>query len=69
MTVEQTTAAHPSAFPMLEDKVALVTGAGSGIGRAGAMAMARHNSLAARVLPPRSAPLASGRSSTMTSGA
>ena len=26
MTVEQTTAAHPSAFPMLEDKVALVTG-------------------------------------------
>lgn len=42
MTVEQTTAAHPSAFPILEDKVVLVTGAGSGIGRAGAMAMARH---------------------------
>ncbi len=29
-------------FPLLDGKVALVTGAGSGIGRAGAMAMARH---------------------------
>ncbi|WP_294230215.1 SDR family oxidoreductase [uncultured Shimia sp.] len=29
-------------FPVLKGKVALVTGAGSGIGRAGAMAMARH---------------------------
>ncbi|WP_299356478.1 SDR family oxidoreductase [uncultured Shimia sp.] len=29
-------------FPVLEGKVVLVTGAGSGIGRAGAMAMARH---------------------------
>ncbi|MGI9368360.1 MAG: SDR family NAD(P)-dependent oxidoreductase [Ruegeria sp.] len=29
-------------FPMLDGKVVLVTGAGSGIGRAGAMAMARH---------------------------
>ena len=34
-----TSATH---FPPLEGKVALVTGAGSGIGRAGAMAMARH---------------------------
>ena len=42
MTVEQTTAAYPSTFPMLQGKVALVTGAVSGIGRAGAMAMARH---------------------------
>ena len=32
-------------FPMLESKVALVTGAGSGIGKAGAMAMARHGAL------------------------
>ena len=38
MTVEQTTAAYPSTFPMLQGKVALVTGAGSGTGRAGAMA-------------------------------
>jgi NAD(P)-dependent dehydrogenase (short-subunit alcohol dehydrogenase family) len=30
---------------MLESKVALVTGAGSGIGKAGAMAMARHGAL------------------------
>ena len=29
-------------FPMLDGKVVLVTGAGSGIGRAGAMVMARH---------------------------
>lgn len=29
-------------FPVLDGKVVLVTGAGSGIGRAGAMAMARH---------------------------
>jgi NAD(P)-dependent dehydrogenase (short-subunit alcohol dehydrogenase family) len=29
-------------FPILDGKVALVTGAGSGIGRAGALAMARH---------------------------
>ncbi|MGR3614442.1 MAG: SDR family NAD(P)-dependent oxidoreductase [Paracoccaceae bacterium] len=29
-------------FPVLDNKVVLVTGAGSGIGRAGAMAMARH---------------------------
>lgn len=42
MTVPPTTASRPSSFPMLHGKVALVTGAGSGIGRAGAMAMARH---------------------------
>lgn len=41
MTLAQTTVA-PSVFPALEGKVVLVTGAGSGIGRAGAMAMARH---------------------------
>lgn len=41
MTLVQTTVA-PSVFPALEGKVVLVTGAGSGIGRAGAMAMARH---------------------------
>ena len=29
-------------FPMLKNKVAMVTGGGSGIGRAGAIAMARH---------------------------
>lgn len=34
---------HPhSVYPLLDGKVVLVTGAGSGIGRAGAMAMARH---------------------------
>ena len=32
-------------FPMLESKVVMVTGAGSGIGKAGAMAMARHGAL------------------------
>lgn len=41
MTLAQATTAS-SSFPILEGKVALVTGAGSGIGRAGAMAMARH---------------------------
>ena len=41
MSLAQATNA-PTAFPLLEGKVALVTGAGSGIGRAGAMAMARH---------------------------
>ena len=30
---------------MLESKVVMVTGAGSGIGKAGAMAMARHGAL------------------------
>jgi NAD(P)-dependent dehydrogenase (short-subunit alcohol dehydrogenase family) len=42
MTIEKTTVTYPSKFPMLQGKIALVTGAGSGIGRAGAMAMARH---------------------------
>ncbi|WP_380053935.1 SDR family NAD(P)-dependent oxidoreductase [Falsihalocynthiibacter sp. SS001] len=41
MTLAQTQVA-PLVFPTLKDKVVLVTGAGSGIGRAGAMAMARH---------------------------
>ena len=42
MIIEKTTVNYPSKFPMLQGKIALVTGAGSGIGRAGAMAMARH---------------------------
>jgi NAD(P)-dependent dehydrogenase (short-subunit alcohol dehydrogenase family) len=42
MTIEKTTVTYPSKLPMLQGKIALVTGAGSGIGRAGAMAMARH---------------------------
>ncbi|WP_299847401.1 SDR family NAD(P)-dependent oxidoreductase [uncultured Roseovarius sp.] len=37
-----TVAAPELSTPLLEGKVALVTGAGSGIGRAGAMTMARH---------------------------
>lgn len=41
MTLAETPRAS-SAFPVLQGKVVLVTGAGSGIGRAGAMAMARH---------------------------
>lgn len=41
MTLTKPTVA-PLSFPTLEGKVVLVTGAGSGIGRAGAMAMARH---------------------------
>lgn len=41
MTMIQTSKSQ-SVFPLLQGKVALVTGAGSGIGRSGAMAMARH---------------------------
>ncbi|NRB16111.1 MAG: SDR family oxidoreductase [Rhodobacteraceae bacterium] len=41
MTLSQASASQ-HAYPLLLGKVALVTGAGSGIGRAGAMAMARH---------------------------
>ena len=41
MTLEPSSSAH-SFVPRLQGKVALVTGAGSGIGRAGAMALARH---------------------------
>ncbi|WIY24462.1 SDR family NAD(P)-dependent oxidoreductase [Parasedimentitalea psychrophila] len=41
MTLPQASASQ-HAYPLLLGKVALVTGAGSGIGRAGAMAMARH---------------------------
>jgi NAD(P)-dependent dehydrogenase (short-subunit alcohol dehydrogenase family) len=41
MTLAQVSGKH-APFPLLQDKVVLVTGAGSGIGRAGAMAMARH---------------------------
>ncbi|KAE9627704.1 SDR family NAD(P)-dependent oxidoreductase [Parasedimentitalea maritima] len=41
MTLAKTPCPSPY-FPALDGKIALVTGAGSGIGRAGAMAMARH---------------------------
>ena len=41
MTLSKAPAATP-VFPILQGKVVLVTGAGSGIGRAGAMALARH---------------------------